>query len=106
MFGRKKWIGRRTGRNKKRSTVKDYKNAAFLENILIGEDSATVIPKAHAYDDSFTHVVIEWKENHFEVMTAAEGEDLFIIAKCEDKRVKPSTLLIQGLSLYNPILAH
>lgn len=84
-----------------RLCVKDYKNAAFLENILIGEDGSKVIPLAHAYNDSFTHVRIEWKENRFEVLTAAKDNDIYILVKCEDQRIKPSTLIIQGLSLYN-----
>ena len=50
-----------------RLCIKDYKNAAFLENVLIGDSDAKVIPLAHAYDDSFTHVIVEWKDNHFEV---------------------------------------
>ena len=84
-----------------RLCIKDYKNAAFLENVLIGDSDAKVIPLAHAYDDSFTHVIVEWKDNHFEVQTGTVGEELYILLKCEDQRMKSSSLIIQGLSLYN-----
>lgn len=84
-----------------RLCIKDYKNASFLENVLIGGMDAKVIPLAHAYDDSFTHVKIEWKDNHFEVKTASIGEELYILVKCADSRIKSSSLIIQGLSLYN-----
>lgn len=84
-----------------RLCVKDYKNASFLENVLIGDENANVVPLAHAYDDSFTHVSVEWMDNHFEVLTSAEDDELYILVKCEDERLKPSTLIIQGLSLYN-----
>ena len=84
-----------------RLCIKDYKNAAFLENVLIGDSDAKVIPLAHAYDDSFTHVIVEWKDNHFEVQTATVGEELYVLLKCEDQRMKSSSLIIQGLSLYN-----
>ncbi len=84
-----------------RLCVKDYKNAAFLENILIGDGDGQVIPKAHAYDDSYTELQVTWKENHFRVISAVKEDELCIYLKCEDKRVKSSTLLVQGLSLYN-----
>lgn len=84
-----------------RLCIKDYKNAAFLENVLIGDENANVVPVAHAYDDSFTHVKVEWKDNSFEVLTASEDDELFILIKCNDSRIKSSSLIIQGLSLYN-----
>lgn len=84
-----------------RLCVKDYKNAAFLENVLIGENDAVVIPKAHAYDDSFTHVSVSWKDNNFDVMTATENNELYVLVSSKDQRRKPSSLIIQGLSLYN-----
>ncbi len=84
-----------------RLCVKDYKNAAFLENILIGDEIGQVIPKAHAYDDSYTELQITWEENHFTVISAAAEGELCVYIKCEDSRVKSSTLLVQGLSLYN-----
>ncbi|MDO4188320.1 MAG: trehalase family glycosidase [Lachnospiraceae bacterium] len=84
-----------------RLCIKDYKNASFLENVLIGDENANVIPRAHAYDDSFTHVYVEWKDNRFEVLTATEDDELYILIKCDDERVKSSSLIIQGLSLYN-----
>ena len=84
-----------------RLCIKDYKNAAFLENVLIGDSDAEVIPMAHAYDDSYTHVRVEWKENHFDVLTAAVQEELYVLVKCDDQRIKASSLIIQGLSLYN-----
>ena len=84
-----------------RLCVKDYKNAAFLENILIGEDGAEVLPRSHAYDDSYTELEIKWQENHFTVMTVSVNGDLCVLISVQDKRIKPSTLVIQGLSLYN-----
>lgn len=84
-----------------RLCIKDYKNAAFMENILIGENDSQVIPKAHAYDDSYTQVSVCWKENHFDVTTAVYEDDLFILVSCKDTRVKPSSMIIQGISLYN-----
>lgn len=84
-----------------RLCIKDYKNASFLENLLIGEDSGAVIPMAHAYDDSFTHIKAEWKENEFEIMTSSEDGEIYIYIKILDTRFKPSTLLIQGISLFN-----
>lgn len=84
-----------------RLCVKDYKNTAFLENALIGEQQAEVFPKAHAYDDSYTELHVLWEENSFTVMTARDEDDLVVLVKTEDQRLKPSTLLIQSLSLYN-----
>ena len=84
-----------------RLCVKDYKNAAFLENVLIGEDSANVVPRSHAYDDSYTELDVIWKENHFTVKTATVDDDLCILITVSDKRVKASSLIVQGLSLYN-----
>ena len=84
-----------------RLCVKDYKNAAILENVLIGEDSANVVPRSHAYDDSYTELDVIWKENHFTVKTATVDDDLCILITVSDKRVKASSLIVQGLSLYN-----
>ena len=84
-----------------RLCVKDYPQGRFLENVLIGEKQAEVIPKAHAYDDSYTELHISWEKNEFTVMTASCGDDLVALVVTEDERRKPSTLLIQGLSLYN-----
>lgn len=84
-----------------RFCVKDYKHASFLENILIGEEDATVIPRAHAYDDSYTELDIIWQENHFTVKSASVNDDLCVLVTVLDRRVKPSSLIIQGLSLYN-----
>lgn len=84
-----------------RLCIKDYKNAAFLENVLIGEEYAMVIPRSHAYDDSYTELDIEWKDNHFNVMTATVNEDLCVLISTEDDRIKASSLIIQGISLYN-----
>ena len=66
---------------------------------LIGEAQAEVIPKAHAYDDSYTELHVSWQENEFTVMTSAVGDDFVALVVTEDGRRKPSTLLIQGLSL-------
>lgn len=84
-----------------RLCVKDYKNAAFLENVLIGEDDADVIPRYHAYDDSYTELDVVWQENHFKVQSARDGDDLCILVSTTDERIKPSSLIVQGLSLYN-----
>lgn len=84
-----------------RLCIKDYKNAAFLENALIGENEAQVIPRAHAYDDSYTELQVNWKENHFQVISMAEEGRLCVYVRCDDARIKPSSLIIQGLSLYN-----
>lgn len=84
-----------------RLCIKDYKNAMFMENILIGEDAAEVIPKAHAYDDSYTQLSVNWMDNHMEVESAAVDGELYVYIQTEDKRIKPSSLIVQGLSLYN-----
>jgi len=84
-----------------RLCVKDYKHAAFLENVLIGEENAVVLPKAHAYDDSYTELDIQWKDNHFTVITASYEDDLCILISSYNKRIKESSLIIQGISLYN-----
>ena len=84
-----------------RLCVKDYKHAAFLENILIGEEHATVIPRSHAYDDSYTELDVNWQENHFTVRTATTGDELCILISVHDQRIKASSLIVQGLSLYN-----
>lgn len=84
-----------------RLCVKDYKNAAFLENILIGEEYADVIPKSHAYDDSYTELDINWKDNRFKVETVVVDDELYVLVTVSDQRVKESSLIIQGLSLFN-----
>lgn len=84
-----------------RLCIKDYKHAAFLENVLIGEDAADVVPRYHAYDDSYTELDVTWKENSFSVKTAVVDDDLCILISVKDERVKNSSLIVQGLSLYN-----
>lgn len=84
-----------------RLCVKDYKHASFLENILIGEEGATVVPRSHAYDDSYTELDVLWQENQFTVQTATMDDELYILISVKDTRVKASSLIIQGLSLYN-----
>ena len=37
-----------------------------------------VIPRAHAYDDSFTQLSVDWKDNRFEVKSSAVNDGLYI----------------------------
>ena len=52
-----------------RLCIKDYKNASFLENVLIGEDDAEVVPRSHSYDDSYTELDVNWNDANVKVDT-------------------------------------
>lgn len=84
-----------------RLCIKDYKHATFLENVLIGEDNAVVVPHCHAYDDSYTELEVLWDENHFSVKTATIDGDLCALISVLDNRFKASSLIVQGISIYN-----
>jgi hypothetical protein len=59
-----------------------------------GDDGAKehVIPGPHAWDGSYTEVVVEWQNIHIRVQTAAEGNDLFLLVS--PRRQSPGDALV------------
>ncbi len=101
--------------------LKDYKEPGLLDAALIGGDvvakhqsgdsevvfvtkdqvPATVTPYAHAYDNSFTELKLEWFENTLNVKTALDGGDLVMLVTPLRQPKKASSLVISGVSLWN-----
>ena len=61
----------------------DYQAGDTLKEALIGrEDFGTkehVIPGPHAYDGSYTELVVEWHKIHVKVQSAAKNNQLFLL---------------------------
>ncbi|MGI5896437.1 MAG: MGH1-like glycoside hydrolase domain-containing protein [Oscillospiraceae bacterium] len=83
--------------------LKDYKRAKLLDTALIGqtEEEGIVTPYAHAYDNSFTEVKLDWLENSINVKTALDGDDLVLLVTPLQQPMKCSSLIINGISLWN-----
>lgn len=83
--------------------LKDYKRAKLLDTALIGqtEEEGIVKPFAHAYDNSFTEVRLDWLENTINVKTALDGDDLVMLVTPERQPMKCSSLIVSGVSLWN-----
>ena len=99
--------------------LKDYKEPGLLDAALIGSDvvsgrskdveaqphamaqAASVTPYAHAYDNSFTELKLEWFDNTLNVKTALDGDDLVMLVTPLKQPKKPSSLIVNGVSLWN-----
>ena len=83
--------------------LKDYKLQKALVNVLIGksEEDGIVTPKAHSYDGSFTELDLKWDENLLNIRTATEGDDLVILVTPIKQPKKPSSLIVNGVNLWN-----
>lgn len=83
--------------------IKDYQRARLLEGVLIGEakEKGTVIPYAHTYDGSYTELRVVWGENTIFVQSGTVEEELVILVTPEKQPYKASSLLINGVVLWN-----
>lgn len=83
--------------------LKDYQQQKTLNSLLIGQDEelGTVTPRAHAYDDSFTDLILEWYNNTISFKTALDGSDLVILVTPLKQPKKPSALILSGINLWN-----
>lgn len=83
--------------------LKDYKRAKLLDTALIGqtEEEGIVTPYAHAYDNSFTEVKLDWLENSINVKTATKDGDLVMLITPLAQPMKCSSLIVNGISLWN-----
>ncbi len=99
--------------------LKDYKEPGLLEEALIGsnvvsgrnrdieaqphamQQAAAITPYAHAYDNSFTELKLEWFDNILNIKTALDGDDLVMLVTPIKQPKKPSSLLVNGVSLWN-----
>ena len=83
--------------------LKDYQNQKALDCVLIGqgEEQGIVTPQAHAYDNSFTELTLEWFNNKITVTTALDnGELVFLVTPLKQPK-KPSSLIVKGVNLWN-----
>ena len=83
--------------------IKEYKHNRLLEKALIGQkdEDGIVTPYAHAYDNSYTDLKVEWLENTIRVTTALDGNDLVVLVKPEQQPMKCSSLIIYGETYWN-----
>lgn len=83
--------------------IKDYQSAKLLEGVLIGEakEKGTVIPYAHTYDGTYTELRVVWGENTLFVQSGIVEDELVILVTPEKQPYKASSLLINGVVLWN-----
>ena len=99
--------------------LKDYKEPGLLDAALIGSNvvsgrnkdveaqphamaqAAAITPYAHAYDNSFTELKLEWFDNTINIKTALDNGDLVMLVTPIRQPKKPSSLLVNGVTLWN-----
>ena len=77
--------------------VKEYQDGMYLREALIGRFgkppiTEAIYPGAHTYDDSYTQLMLEWKDMQFNVETATDGDD--ILMWIEPLKMQPVTATI------------
>ena len=81
--------------------VKEFTRGHYKKHFLVdNEDIGTAVPRAHAYDASYTALEIVWRTLRFTVETAAEGDSLVMRITPDYQAPRPAHLLIRGESLW------
>lgn len=84
--------------------MKDYKYGKPMKRALIGDKSdfaAKIFPKAHAYDNSYSELMLNWLTNQVRIVAALEGDDLVMLLTPLVEQKKATSLIVTGISLWN-----
>ena len=83
--------------------VKDYTQRKVLKDVLIGEEKngEKIFPIAHSYKNEYTEICVEWFENILRVKTSIVDGDLVMLIIPEKRPMVNSSLIIEGISLWN-----
>lgn len=81
--------------------LKDYQQQKFLDSVLIGQpkERGVVTPRAHAYNNSFTELGLDWCDNSLTFQTALDHGELVILITPTKQPQRPSSLIVSGINL-------
>ena len=78
--------------------IKEYENGRILNEALIGrfgKYDEVIMPGYHAYDGSYTELMLKWCKMELSIKTAVENEDLVILIEPVKNKLMPPTVYIQ-----------
>ena len=86
--------------------IKEYQSGNFLTEALIGRfgDAPTVekvFPGEHAFDGSYTSLVLEWCNMRFRVETCIDRGEFLILVTPESISKHPALLVLDAVYLWN-----
>lgn len=73
-----------------------------INEVLVGGgDKDLLMPRAHAYDNSYTHVEFKWRGIAATIKTATDGDDVVFLVTPHMEPYWHASLIVQGVSLWN-----
>lgn len=91
------------------AAFKEYGEGHYLKETLVGrfpdeyrrEPAETTYPGAHAYDESYTDMRIDWCAMEIRVQTCVQDDELVMFITPVKKQIRPAMLVIEGGFLWN-----
>lgn len=84
--------------------IKEFQTGFHLSEALIGRqgaDDEVIYPGPHAYDGSYTSLVLHWRGMEVEVTSATDGEDLVLYINLLKGQLRTPELVIETSMLWN-----